>query len=65
MTKSLTRNEAALKARLYSSNTEYIHIIDAKLCVDCENIYSSTSCPVCASNANIRLRDVLKISKPI
>lgn len=58
MTKSLTRNEAVVKARLYSE-TNYIHISDAKLCIDCDNIHNSNSCPVCTSNSFLKLRKVL------
>ena len=60
MTKAMSRNEAVIKARMYKDNSSSIHISDAKLCSDCENVYSGSSCPCCASSASIRLREILK-----
>ena len=59
MTKAMSRNEAVIKARMYKDNSSSIHISDAKLCIDCDNIHNSNSCPVCTSNSFLKLRKVL------
>lgn len=59
MTKVMSRNEAVIKARMYKDSSS-VHLTDAYLCIDCETIYSGSSCPCCASGASIRLREILK-----